>query len=211
MKPIDIAVVDDHELWREGIVLVLNQIPEFRVLFDAPDGEAFLHQIEKQLPEVVLMDINMPRMDGVTATGLALSRYPDLRVIALTMFSDHLHYAQMTQAGARGFILKRSGKTELQRAVSAVIAGDVYVDSEILSRTTISEKSPTRDSLLTAREFDILRGVCRGLTSQEIAEQLCISSKTVEGHRANLLQKTAARNTAELIIWAIRHNLVTIE
>lgn len=210
MRP-TIAVVDDHDLFREGIVLVLRQIPEFCVLFDAPDGEVFLKKLDEHQPDVVLMDINMPRMDGATATSLALARYPDVKVIALTMFSDHLHYDQMVQAGVKGFILKRASKGDLQRAILEVAAGGVHFSSDLMQKTAVRQDETSRETLFTTRELDILRCVCRGLTSIEIAEQLCISSKTVEGHRANILQKTAVRNTAELIIWSIRHEYVIIE
>ena len=108
MKRIDIAVVDDHDLFREGIMLVLRQIPGYHILFDASDGELFLEKLRTQKPDIVLMDVNMPRMDGVSATAQALALCPDLKIIALTMFSDHLHYSQMIQAGVKGFMLNYS-------------------------------------------------------------------------------------------------------
>lgn len=212
MNQLSIAVVDDHDLFREGIVLMLRQIPEYNVVFDAPNGEEFLEQLGKHRPDVVLMDINMPRMDGVEATAQALRLYPDITIIALTMFSDHLHYVQMIQAGAKGFMLKKENKQELQRAIAEVVSGGVYISREILQKVvTRTLRKDDQSQPLTAREMDVLGFVCAGSTSPQIAEKLFISVKTVEGHRANLFQKTEVHNTAELILWAVRNGYLTIE
>jgi len=211
MKRIDIAVVDDHELFREGIMLVLGQIPEFRVMFDACDGESFLEKLGAHRPDVVLMDVNMPRMDGAEATARALLLHPDLKIIALTMFSDHLHYSQMIRAGVKGFMLKKGNKQELQQAITEVSGGGVYFSREILQKLALRVFGKDREQQLTAREQDVLGLVCSGLTSPEIADRLFISFKTVEGHRTNIFQKTGVRNTAELILWAIRNDYLTIE
>ncbi len=211
MKRIDIAVVDDHDLFREGIMLVLGQIPEFHVMFDASDGESFLEKLGTHCPDVVLMDINMPRMDGTAATTQALSLHPDLKIIALTMFSDHLHYSQMIQAGVKGFMLKKGNKQELQQAIIEVFRGGVYFSQEILQTWAFRVFGKDKEQQLTPRELDVLGLVCSGLTSPEIADRLFISFKTVEGHRTNIFQKTGVRNTAELILWAIRNDYLTIE
>jgi NarL family two-component system response regulator LiaR len=211
MKRIDIAVVDDHDLFREGIMLVLGQIPEFHIMFDASDGESFLEKLSTHCPDVVLMDINMPRMDGATATAQALSLHPNLKIIALTMFSDHLHYSQMIRAGVKGFILKKGNKQELQQAITEVSRGGVYFSQEILQKVALHVFGKDREPQLTARELDVLGLVCSGLTSHEIADRLFISFKTVEGHRTNIFQKTGVRNTTELVLWAIRNDYLTIK
>lgn len=211
MKRIALAVVDDHDLFREGIILMLGQIPEYDVVFDASDGAAFLEQLGTHRPDVVLMDVNMPRMDGAEATQRALSIYPDLKIIALTMFSDHLHYTQMIQAGVKGFMLKKGTKHELQQAIAEVSRGGVYFSQEILRKVALRTFRKEEDQRLTARELDVLGHVCAGSTSPEIAEKLFISTKTVEGHRANIFQKTDVRNTAELILWAVRNGYLEIE
>lgn len=211
MKNINIAVVDDHDLFREGLMLVLRQISGFHILFDASDGESFLEKLNGNVPDVVLMDFNMPRMDGATATARALLLYPDLKVIALTMFSDHLHYAQMIQAGVRGFMLKSGNKQELRHAISEVFTGNSYFSPEILNKTVLREIQDDKTQNLTSRELEILGLVCSGLTSTEIANRLSISVKTVEGHRANIFQKAKVRNTTELLLWTIRNNYLTIE
>jgi DNA-binding NarL/FixJ family response regulator len=211
MKRIDLAVVDDHDLFREGIMLVLRQIPGYHILFDASDGELFLEKLRTQKPDIVLMDVNMPRMDGVAATAQALALCPDLKIIALTMFSDHLHYSQMIQAGVKGFMLKKGNKQELQQAINEVFKGGVYFSQEILKKVALRTFRKENEERLTARELEVLGLVCNGMTSPEIADKLFISAKTVEGHRTNIFQKTEVRNTAELIIWAIRNDYLTIE
>ncbi len=211
MKRIALAIVDDHDLFREGIVLMLGQIPEYDVLFEASNGEAFLEKLRTHTPDVVLMDVNMPRMDGVEATQQALSMYPDLKIIALTMFSDHLHYTQMIQAGVKGFMLKKGNKHELQQAIAEVSGGGVYFSQEILQKVALRTVRKSEEQRMTERELGVLALVCAGSTSPEIADKLFISVKTVEGHRANIFQKTEVRNTAELIIWAIRNGYLAIE
>ncbi|MFZ4438927.1 MAG: response regulator [Syntrophales bacterium] len=211
MKQIEIAVVDDHDLFREGIMLVLGQIPEFHVMFDASGGESFLEKLGAQCPDIVLMDVNMPRMDGAAATAQALSLHPGLKIIALTMFSDHLHYSQMIRAGVMGFMLKKGNKQELQQAINEVSRGGVYFSPAILQKLALRMFGKDKELQLTARELDVLGFVCGGLTSPEIADKLFISFKTVEGHRTNIFQKTGVRNTAELILWAIRNDYLTIE
>jgi DNA-binding NarL/FixJ family response regulator len=212
MKRIGIAVVDDHDLFRDGIKLVLQQIPSFRIIFDASDGESFLEKLKKEQPDVVLMDVNMPRMDGATATAKALTIYPELKIIALTMFSDQLHYSQMIQAGVKGFVLKKGNKSELRQAVTDVVNGGNYFSQEILQTlASRSLRNPRGDNQFTIRELEVLDLVCRGFTSQEIADKLFISAKTVEGHRTNIFQKTNARNTAALILWALHNNFLTME
>lgn len=192
-------------------MLVIRQIPGYHILFDASDGESFLEKLGKHCPDVVLMDINMPRMDGASATAQALLLYPDLKVIALTMFSDHLHYSQMIQAGVKGFMLKSGNKQELLQAITEVSNGGSFFSQEILHKVALRTLQNSKAQQLTARELDVCGLVCSGLTTPEIADRLSISIKTVEGHRTNIFQKTKVRNTAELLLWAIRNDYLTIE
>jgi len=210
MERIDIAVVDDHDLFREGLMLVLRQIPGFNVVFDASDGESFLAKLGKHRPDIVLMDINMPRLDGVAATAQSLALQPDLKIIALTMFSDQLHYSQMIQAGVKGFMLKKGNKQELQQAITEVFSEGAYFSREILQKVALHTLRRAEDKLFTPREVVVIGLVCSGLTSPEIAARLGISIKTVEGHRTNLFQKTGVRNSTELVLWAVRHEYLTI-
>jgi DNA-binding NarL/FixJ family response regulator len=212
MGQIKIAIIDDHDLFREGIRLVVGQIENFEVIFDTSNGNIFLEFLKNSLPDVVLMDISMPIIDGVETTQKAVELRPNLNVIALTMFSDMTHYTQMINAGVKGFILKKSNKFELQQAINAVFSGGNYFSQEILQKMAFqSVHFSAGCNQLTHRELDIINLVCKGLTSQEIADKLFISQKTVEVHRTKIFRKTDVRNIGELIVWAIRNNYFTIE
>jgi len=212
MEQIKIAIIDDHDLFREGIKLVVGQIENFEVIFDTSNGNLFLDFLQNSIPDVVLMDISMPIIDGVETTRKAIELRPDLNVIALSMFSDFTHYTQMINAGVKGFILKKSNKFELQQAINAVFMGGNYFGQEILQKMAFQNVHFSAGSnQLTHRELDIINLVCKGLTSQEISDKLFISLKTVEVHRTNIFHKTDVRNIGELIVWAIKNNYFTIE
>lgn len=209
---IRIAIIDDHDLFREGLRLVLGQIEDFDVVFDTSNGGLFIEFLQHSIPDVVLMDINMPIIDGVETTEKALEMHPELKVIALTMFADTTHYTQMITAGVKGFILKKSNKNELQQAITMVNSGGNYFSQEIIQKLAFQTvNSNAGNDSLTSREMDILHWVCTGLTTQEIAEKLFISTKTVEVHRNNILHKADVRNSAELIIWSVKNNYFSIE
>jgi DNA-binding NarL/FixJ family response regulator len=212
-KIIKIAIVDDHELFREGLKLVLKQIPNFEVIIDKGDGHSFINSLEQLNPDIVLMDINMPVISGIETSKLALSQKPHLKIIALSMHSGQNYYLQMIQSGAKGFILKKSGKYELETAINEVYKGGSYFSPEILQNITYHIISPEKNvySSLTKREKEVLMLVCKGLTSNEIADAIHISPKTVEVHRSNIFSKTGVRNTAELIIWAIKNDVLIID
>jgi DNA-binding NarL/FixJ family response regulator len=211
MEKIRIAIIDDHDLFREGISLVLSQIEGFEVTFSTPDGNRFVEELARTGVDVALMDIEMPALSGALTTERALAVKPDLKVIALTMFSDAGHYTQMIQAGARGFILKKSNKFELEQAILSVHRGGTCFSQEILQKLAFryTGRGPA-DEELTTREVEIMVLICDGLTSQEISERLHISTKTVETHRSNLFLKAGVRNVAGLIAWAVRNQFYTI-
>ena len=212
MKQIKIAIIDDHDLFREGLKLVIGQVENFEVIFDSSNGNIFLEFLQKSIPDVVLMDIKMPIIDGIETTRKAIEINQGLKVIALTMFSDIMHYTQMINAGIKGFILKKSNKYELQQAINAVYAGGHYFSQEILQKIAFQTVNFSNDTKrMTNRELDVLNLVCKGFTTQEISDKLFISSKTVEVHRTNIFRKSDVRNSGELIIWAIKNNFFSIE
>jgi len=211
MKQIKIAIIDDHDLFREGLKLVIGQVENFEVIFDSSNGNIFLEFLQKSIPDVVLMDIKMPIIDGIETTRKAIEINQGLKVIALTMFSDIMHYTQMINAGIKGFILKKSNKYELQQAINAVYAGGHYFSQEILQKMAFQSVNCSTDpNRLTQREQDILLLVCKGFTSLEISNKLFISVKTVEVHRSNIFHKVDVRNSAELIVWAIKNKYFSI-
>lgn len=211
MKQIKIAIIDDHDLFREGIRLVIGQIENFEVVFDTSNGYLFLEFLQHSFPDVVLMDISMPLIDGVETTRKAIELQSSINIIALTMFSDITNYTKMINAGVKGFVLKKSTKFELQQAISIVFEGGNYFSQEIIKKLAFRSNNGFQGTdHLTNREIDILNLICRGLTTNEIAEKLFISNKTVETHRSNIFLKTNVRNIAGLIVWAVNNNYFSI-
>ena len=212
MEKIRLAIIDDHNLFREGILLVLNQIDGIEVVYDTSDGNRFVEALHEMEVDVALMDVEMPAISGALTTEGALKVRPELQVIALTMFSDIGHYTQMIQAGVKGFILKKANKFELEQAIREVHSGGTYFSQEILQKLAFRYRRKSNGSEeLTTREIEIMVLICQGFTSQEISERLHISCKTVETHRANLFLKANIRNVAGLIAWAIRNQFYSID
>ena len=213
MNKIKIALVDDHDLFREGIKLVLSQIDNLEVVFSTSKGDDFLNFLRTNFVNVVLMDIEMPQINGIETTKKAILIKQDLKVIALTMFSDLNNFDKMIEAGAKGFILKSANKHELNYAINQVFEGKTFFSQQILQKMAFHkrQKSDIDKNTLTKRELEVLELVCKGYTSQEIADKIFISKKTVEVHRTNIFQKTQVRNLAELILWAIKNNFFHVE
>jgi len=212
MKTIKIVIIDDHNIFRTGIKLVLNQVPHFEVIFNTDNAYDFIKLLPNFDVDVVLMDFNMPAINGDEATRRILDLQPELKIIALTMFSDLTHYTKMIDAGAHGFVVKKASKEELQKAIENIYYGGNYFSKEILQQLAIQSIKHQKLSkkLLTEREKEVLQLMCKGKTTDEIAELLFISIKTVETHRNHIFKKAGVRNIAELIIWAIKNNYFTI-
>ena len=209
-----IALVDDHTLFRTGLAGLLSQHDGFEVVADVGSGEEFLALLPSLDVDVVFMDISMPGMDGAETTRRALAERPDLRIVTLSMYGDEHYYTRMMESGASGFLLKDSDIEEVYSAVEVTMAGDSYFSSALLGTLTrnmsmLAVDEPDEDQL-SNREVEILVEVCRGLSNQEIADKLFISKRTVDKHRANILEKTGCRNTANLVVYAIKNRLVEI-
>jgi len=207
-----IAIVDDHELFRDGLKLVISQInPDFTIT-EASNGQEFLKSMETRVPDLVLMDINMPVMNGRDTVVKALEINPGLKIIAVTMYGEEIYYLQMIEAGVKGIILKKSGKYELEQAIQEVLGGGNFFSQEILKKMAIrlNRKNSDKSNQLTEREFEILVHICNGMTNNEIAAKLYISSKTVEVHKSNIFRKTDVKNSAQLVIYAIKRGLIEI-
>ena len=214
MSDCRIILVDDHTLFRGGLRGLLDRYEGFRVVGEAGSGEELLERIGEWQADVVFMDIAMPGMGGAEATQRLLALRPQWRVITLSMFGDEHYYQRMVEAGARGVLLKDSPFDEVVRAVETVHGGGTYFREprlgSLTGRMCSSERSAGADEPLSARETEILVCVCRGLSNQEIADKLFISKRTVDKHRANILEKTGCRNTASLVVYAIRQGLVDL-
>lgn len=215
MANIKLLLADDHKIVRDGIKLMLEPQAGIDVVAEADNGKEVLKNLEDQVIDLVVMDINMPEMDGITATKTIKENYPDVKVLALTMSNDDLHIRQMIQAGASGYIMKSAGRNELKEAIETIMDGRHYFSHEATQSIMMDlvkgkGKSSTPDPIhITDRELEILELIVKEFTNQEIAEKLFISPRTVDAHRRNLLQKTGARNTAGLVKYAFQHNLVS--
>ena len=210
-----IILVDDHSLFRSGMRGLLDRYDGIRVVGEASTGEEFLAMLPATEADVVFMDFAMPGMNGAETTEKALALEPGLKVITLSMFGDENYYSRKVQAGAKGFLMKDSPMDEVLRAIETVAAGGTYFCEEVLRslasrmQTAVSGYEGS-DERLSTREIEILVCVCRGLSNQEIADELFISKRTVDKHRANILEKTGCKNTASLVVYAVRHGLVDV-
>ena len=214
-KKHDIIIFDDHLIFRQGLKSIITLESIANVIGEASNGIEFIELLSTLRPDLVLMDIDMPRMNGLDATAKALEILPDLKIIAFSMFSDEEYYYKMIDRGVKGFILKTSGINELETAIQNVMLGDTYFSNELLRKIINnfgrpnSNKTGTVDNL-TEREIEVLQQICLGLSTDQIAEKLFISPKTVKSHKSNLLEKTVCKNTPALILYAIKNKLVEL-
>jgi DNA-binding NarL/FixJ family response regulator len=213
-----VIIVDDHTLFREGMHLLIEKEGLGEVVAEAQNGNEFLKLLNSQHPDIVLMDIEMPQMNGIDATQKALEIRPNIKILALTMQSSKDDYIKMVKAGVMGFVLKTAGKYEFQRAITTILAGEQYFCNEILQKLVSSLiEQPTSNpnsnqdkNKLTDKESVVLQHLCKGLSVSEIAEKIHRSVKTVEKHRSSLLEKTNTKNTINLILYAIKNKMVEV-
>ena len=207
-----IILVDDHSLFRNGLRGLLEHCAGCHVVGEAASGEEFLAMIDRVEADIVFMDFAMPGLDGAQTTERALARHPELRIITLSMFGEESYYSRMVEAGAKGFLLKDSDIGDVLEAVETVMEGGSYFSPQLLSSLTgrMRSREDAADDQLSSREREILVAVCRGLSNQEIADELFISKRTVDKHRANILEKTGCKNTASLVVYAIRNGIVEL-
>ncbi|MBN1927702.1 MAG: response regulator transcription factor [Prolixibacteraceae bacterium] len=216
MNLIKVFIVDDHRLFREGVKFALGKSSDIEITGEAKNGLEFLEMIDKKDADVVLMDIDMPEMNGFDAIKKGLEIKPGLNFLVLSMHGDHGHYLKMIELGAKGFIVKDSGPEELKKAIREVSKGNNYFSQELLMSIILKkEVSPVGIELLkkleiSPREYDVLGLLCKASSNQEIADKLFISPKTVEGHKARLMQKTGTQNSLALVLFAIKNQLIQL-
>lgn len=209
MEQHKIIIVDDHQLFRNGLKFILNEMKGVSVVGEASNGKEFLDLLEYGLPDLVLMDINMPVMNGVNATRIALQKYPELNILVLSMYGETEYYNTMIDLGVKGFILKDIDNKELEESIEKVISGGTYFSQELLLNL-IKNKTVDENITLTRREKEVLELICKGFSNQQISEKLFISQRTVERHRSSLLLKTDSKNSISLVVYAIKHKLISI-
>ncbi len=208
---IKILIADDHQMFREGISSVLNSIEQFEVVQQASNGKEALNLAREHDVDVILMDVNMPELNGVEATEAILKEGIDAKILMLTMHNDFNTIEQVMKSGAHGYLLKHASKKELIEGIEAVNKNGTYFVEEVKEVLFQSFRSDntTTDIKLTPRERDILQLICEEFTTQQIADKLYISTHTVESHRKNLLAKTGVKSSVGLVKFALENELLS--
>lgn len=223
MKKIRILIADDHSVVRSGIRMVLQSSPEFIVVAEAEDGEEAVELAVKHKPEIVVMDISMPQLNGIEATAKMKQNDPNIKVIILTVHADEEYVFQILRAGASGYVLKSAGKKEIFAAIRSAVSGERFfspgISNLIIDSFINRAKEPPPQPVLsggsgkqqlTKRETEVLEYIAQGYTNRKIADTLFLSVRTVNTHRTNLMQKLDIHDTARLVRYAIETGLVKL-
>ena len=218
-----LLIADDHSVVRDGIRTVLKSSPEFRIVAEAEDGEEAVELARQHRPDVVIMDISMPKLNGVEATAILKKQNPDIKVVILTVHEEEEYVYQILRAGANGYILKSAGKKEIFEAIRSAMSGErffspgisrIIIESFIKrAREAGAEPAPMTAppaTQLTKRETEVLQYIAQGFTNRKIAETLFLSVRTINTHRTNLMQKLNIHDTARLVRYAIETGLVRL-
>ncbi len=208
---IRILVVDDHSVVRQGLKMFLGLDPELEVIGEAVDGAEAIKKVKELKPDVVLMDLLMPVMDGITAIGIIRRDYPDTEVIALTSVLEDASVIGAVRAGAIGYLLKDTESDELRRAIKAAANGQVQLSPKAAARLMREVRAPDSPEALTERETEVLRLLAQGRSNKEIAHDLTIGEKTVKTHVSNILSKLNVPSRTQAALYAVRIGLVSID
>ncbi len=213
-----LAIADDHELFRKGFISMLSGIPDFEFVLEAANGQELLDKIATRSVDIVLMDLQMPVMDGMQASEILLEKYPNVKVIVVSMYDEDRFVIHMLEKGVQGYLLKDTSPDEVEKAIRRVAEeGFYYSDfvSRAMHRKMVNRspnKQPTFNNTanvgLSNREQEVLRLLCDGLATAEISDKLFISTRTVEGHRLRIMEKTGTKNTAAAVAFAYKNHLI---
>lgn len=217
---IRVLLADDHTLFREGLRALLAEEKDIDVVGEAADGQEAVRKATELHPDVVVMDIMMPGMNGIEATRLIRTTLPKTRVLVLSMYDDEAYVQQLLAADASGCMLKRATAAELARGLREVVAGGMPLDPAVSAKVVrdyvrrvqaAGSEESSASAALTAREIEVLRHVAEGLTNQAIAERLGVSRRTVDAHRNNLMRKLEIHDVTELVKYALRQGIITLD
>ncbi|HTD92820.1 MAG TPA: response regulator transcription factor [Chitinophagaceae bacterium] len=209
---IRVIIADDHEIFRDGLKLMLNKQPGIELIAEAEDGKELIEKTIDLQPDVIITDVKMPRMDGASATRYLTEHHPDISIIALTMFDEEEQIIEMLEAGAKGYLLKNADKDEIKDAIQSVYEKMPYyckhTSHRLAQMVAKSKFNPYRQKVkveFNEREKEIISCICDGITNKEIAEKIYLSVRTVEGLRMKIMEKMNVKNTAGIIIYAIKN------
>ena len=216
MKPgITLLIADDHEIFRDGLALMLSKQEDITLIAQAENGKELIELTEKHQPDVILTDIKMPRMDGIEATRILAQKFPDLKIIALSMFDEENLIVEMLESGAKGYLLKNADKNEIVEAITSVYEDKAFyckgTSARLASMIVKSKFNPYKKqepTVFSDREKEIIKLICQQYTAQEIGEKLFLSKRTVEGYRIKILEKMNVKNTAGMVVFALKHNFI---
>jgi two-component system, NarL family, response regulator LiaR len=209
-RPITVLLADDHAVVRKGIRDFLEEDPALRVIAEASDGAEAWALLAQQQPDVAVLDIRMPNLTGVELTRRIKEHFPQVRVLILTAYDDEPYVLALLRAGADGYILKTAGSRELLAAVKQVFAGKNFIDPTIASTVIANLVKPVPVEQLSERELEVVQAVAHGWTNREIAHQLAISDRTVQGHLANVFAKLHVSSRTELVTVALQRGLISL-
>ena len=215
---ISLVIADDHEIFRDGLALMLSKQEDIALVGQAENGRELVEMVEKLNPDIVITDIKMPLLDGIEATKQLLKKNADRKIIALSMFDEDNLIIEMLEAGAKGYLLKNADKKEILEAIVTVYEDNIFycrhTTSKLASMIVKSRFDPQKKKQgvgFTDREKEIIRLICRQQTAQQIGNQLFLSKRTVEGYRTKIMEKMDAKNTAGVVIFALKNNLIREE
>jgi DNA-binding NarL/FixJ family response regulator len=218
MKKIKIAIADDQVLFRKGMVNIINGFQDTEIIMEASDGVEFLENLSNltKIPDIAILDLSMPNLNGIETTKILHEKYSNVKVIILSVYSEDRFVTHLMELGVNAYLFKNVEPPEVEKAIQAVLEKDFYFNEAFLTamRKRMTGKKPRLliqdniPSLLTQRELEVLDLICKQYTAQEIGEKLFISTRTVDGHRNNLLEKTGMKNTAGLVVFSIKNNLI---
>ena len=216
--PIKIVLADDHEIFRDGFKAMLKKQPLVELIGEASDGKELLEITRRLRPDVIVTDIKMPEMDGLEATRILVKEFPSIGIIALSMIDEESLIIDMMEAGAKGYLIKNAHKNEIMEAIKTVHRKQIYYCSEASSKLTRllakNEKIPfIKKEIIPAfssKEIEVIKCVCQEMSNKEIAEKLNLSTRTIEGYRERIQNKAGVKNSAGLVIFAIRNNIYPI-
>ena len=220
INEITLFLADDHTILREGLKLIIEDVPRYTVIGEAGDGKEALELIEKLKPDVAVLDISMPTMSGIDVVRYMKKYVPDSKIIILSRHDNEEYVKELLKTGVNGYVLKDDAGDDLLRAIEAVLNGNVYLSPGVATRVvsdyvSLEKSAPLEEGasqfdLLTGREREVLKLIAEGKSGQEIAECLRISPRTVKVHRANVMKKLGVHKSSELVIYAVRNNMIEI-
>jgi DNA-binding NarL/FixJ family response regulator len=210
MKKIKVAIVDDHKILREGLRLMISEMDNAEVIIEAANGKDFIEKIADAIPDLAIVDINMPLMGGEETVKLSKQILPSLKILILSMHSDEQYYNAFNKLGVDGYVLKEADYNELDIAIKTIMNGGQFFSQQLLRGLLKNRPKQGSNTLLTDREKEVLKLLCAGYSTNEIADKLCVSTRTIEKHRSEMLYKTDSSNSISLVIHAIKNGFVEI-